>query len=98
MLSTPPAFVLSQDQTLQFDILDYLSKKIVTYIVLKYIRARFSNYENIAHCSSLNSSYEIKKTAMGPFAVNVVIQFSRIVLNLPAGKLCGTNSATRSTI
>ena len=34
---------------------------MVTYIVLKYIRARFSNYENIAHCDSLNSSYKIKK-------------------------------------
>ena len=38
VLSTPPAFVLSQDQTLQFDILRPLLRA-VTYIVLNYIRA-----------------------------------------------------------
>ena len=38
VLSTPPAFVLSQDQTLQFDILRPLFR-MVTYIVLNYIRA-----------------------------------------------------------
>ena len=51
VLSTPPAFVLSQDQTLQFDILDYL-QKIVTYIVLspakgdKLLRNKFLRVVN----------------------------------------------------
>ncbi len=58
VLSTPPAFVLSQDQTLQFDILD--RPKTVSYIVLNYIRARFLNYENLL---------KVSEDTLGPFAV-----------------------------
>ena len=45
VLSTPPAFVLSQDQTLQFDILD-LSKT-----GFLQVRARFLNYENLLNAA-----------------------------------------------
>ena len=57
VLSTPPAFVLSQDQTLQFDILYRLS---LTGPYAKKTRLSL-NYKD-AHC--------VKLTHVGPFAVS----------------------------
>ena len=70
VLSTPPAFVLSQDQTLQFDILDQPNERSVTYIVLKYIRALFLNYKKMCPLCHIDTWARL---------LLVVIQFSRIM-------------------
>ena len=77
VLSTPPAFVLSQDQTLQFDILRPFFR-MVTYIVLNYIRAL--SIPVLAN-GSLKDALEVIKTSWARLLV-VVIQLSRIVSTL----------------
>jgi hypothetical protein len=69
VLSTPPAFVLSQDQTLQFDILDYPLRDSYLHMCCIY---------KSSLCITKFALGVLRH--IGPVCVCVVIQFSRIVL------------------
>ena len=58
VLSTPPAFVLSQDQTLQFDILDHPQRDGILYSAKVY---------KSSLCSKM--PLEVIQPRLGPFAV-----------------------------
>ena len=70
VLSTPPAFVLSQDQTLQFDILDRYLKRLLT----KFFCKSSLNLKDALEVRYLNLVWAR--------LLYVVIQFSRIVFTI----------------
>ncbi len=81
VLSTPPTFVLSQDQTLQFDILN-LFAEIFYYIHLitqDLNKGVTLNYK-VCPCDIINyvTVAVYKYTTVGPVCFCIVIQFSRI--------------------
>ena len=69
VLSTPPAFVLSQDQTLQFDILD---PAVQDYLYSAYV------YKSSFYLELRKLAQSVRRH-VGPVCCFVVIQFSRIV-------------------
>ena len=94
VLSTPPAFVLSQDQTLQFDILNWL----LSYFFWYYFLPCYSHL-NKTHLKQIPSQQKYQRAGYSSYddchtlrarLLFAAIQFSRIIHHRPDHTSSGT--------